>query len=660
MRAARAVRFALLLAFAPVSALAQEVSYRVSFPQPEHRWLQVEATFTGVRPPLELRMSRASPGRYALHEFAKNVYDVRAVDRSGAEIPLARPDPYGWTAMAFDGPLRVTYKVFGNHVDGTYLAVDGTHAHMNMPAVFMWARGATGRPVHVTFVPPPASSWRVATQLFPTSDPWTFTAPNLQYFMDSPTEMAAFWEHTFTVPQPAAPGSASFRIALHHEAGDAGARMFAAGVERIAAEHAAVFGEFPAFEPGHYTFLADYLAHARGDGMEHRNSTVLTGRSDLSQESGRIGALATVAHELFHAWNVERIRPASLEPFDFERANMSSELWIGEGFTSYYEALVMQRAGLASLDQTLAALGGAIDLVVNAAGRHTQSVVEMSRMAPFVDAASFVDENNFHITFVSYYTWGAALALGLDLSLRDLSGGRVTLDDFMRAMWREHGRPGGPSPGLVARPYSLDDARDRLAEISGDRAFADAFFARYVYGHEVPDYARLLERAGLVLRPRHPGRAWLGELALEWHADGARVSQLVDPGAPAYAAGIERDDVITSVGRRHVAAPADLEAELRVRKPGDTVAVQFLRRGATVTADVRLAEDPSLELVTMESTGARLSAAQERVRSSWLSAKAANAVMGASSAVCRASYRERIEAPLALVPGVCPERQTQR
>ena len=131
-------------------------------------------------------------------------------------------------------------------------------------------------------------------------------------------------------------------------------------------------------------------------------------------------------------------------------------------------------------------------------------------MAPFTDAARAVDKTNFSTTFISYYTYGAAVALALDLSLRDRSNGKLSLDDYMQAMWRVHGKPGGSQPGLVAKPYTLADARARLAEVSGDRAFADEFFDKYVEGRDVADYARLLLRAGYVLRKRNPGAAWLG------------------------------------------------------------------------------------------------------------------------------------------------------
>src|SRR5687767_4011189 len=178
----------LLVSVAAPSAFAQApVAYRLSFPEREHRLMQVDATFSDVLPgPLQLRMSRSSPGRYALHEFAKNVFDVRVDDGAGRMLTVDRPNPHEWDVTGHNGTVHVSYRVFGDRVDGTYLAIDSTHAHINMPAAIMWARGLELRPATVRFEAPPGASWRVATQLIPGSDPSTYIAPNLQYLMDSP------------------------------------------------------------------------------------------------------------------------------------------------------------------------------------------------------------------------------------------------------------------------------------------------------------------------------------------------------------------------------------------------------------------------------------------------------------------------------------------
>ena len=197
---------ALVFLTASTAALTQApVSYRISLPTPEHRWMQVEVTFTEIPAgPLQVRMSRTSPGRYALHEFAKNVFDVRVRDGKGTAIVPSRPDLHQWDVAGHDGTVVITYRVFGDRTDGTYLGIDATHAHLNIPASLMWARGFESRPARVTFEQPTGREWRVSTQLYETNDPLTFTAPNFHYLMDSPIEFSNHRLLTFSVPNPAA------------------------------------------------------------------------------------------------------------------------------------------------------------------------------------------------------------------------------------------------------------------------------------------------------------------------------------------------------------------------------------------------------------------------------------------------------------------------
>jgi predicted metalloprotease with PDZ domain len=362
-----------------------------------------------------------------------------------------------------------------------------------------------------------------------------------------------------------------------------------------------------------------------GDGMEHRNSTVVAAPVSLRSPGMVLDVLDTVAHEFFHAWNVERIRPATLEPFNFEEANISGELWLAEGFTQYYGALTMVRTGLSSLQECVPGFSRYASAVVNGNGRSFRSAVGMSQMAPFTDAARSVDRTNTANTFISYYTYGAAIALGLDLSLRDRSNGKISLDDYMRAMWRVHGKPGGPQPGLVAKPYTLKDARDRLAEVSGDRAFADTFFDKYVEGRDAIDYAPLFLRAGYVWRKSSPGAAWLGTVALD-RSGSATISNLLDWGSPAHTAGLDQGDTIVDLDGRRVTDGTSLQTVLKAHKPGDKIAVSFRRRnGATGTSTITLAENPSMELFAIEKAGGTLTAEQKRFRDEWLGSKSRSA-----------------------------------
>jgi predicted metalloprotease with PDZ domain len=611
----------------PAARAAAPVHYTFRFPELNHHWMQVEASFPELASaPLELRVSRSSPGRYSLHDFAKNVYDVHAWSEKGEELLTTRPDPYGWTVPKHGESVLVKYKVFGDLVDGTYLAIDSTHAHINMPAVIMWARGMDDRPAAVSIAEPAGRRWQIATQLHDGESPpdgsarargstgnsseRQFTAPNLQYLMDSPVEVGPLAIRQFAV------GDRRFRFAVHHAGSDDGLDGFVKDVEKIVRVEAAIFGELPPYEPGRYTFIADYLPYADEDGMEHRNSTVMTSRGSIA--SARVQLLDTCAHEFFHSWNVERIRPRSLEPFDLERVNMSGELWLAEGFTQYFGPLALSRAGLADLRTTLGTLGAFITSVLRPAHR-LRSAVQMSEMAAFVDGGRPVDRTNWSNTYISYYQYGAAIALALDLALRERSDGRETLDDYMRAMWRVHGRPEPAREGYVDRPYTVADAEARLAEVAGDRQFARNFFARYIEGYEVPDFDRLVAAAGLSLRKRNPGKAWWGNVRLEFRGGGGHVTAAPSSDSPAYAAGVDVDDEIRQIDGVRIGSTQDLTEALERHRPGDRVpAVVIDRSGASRTVAVTLAEDPRLELVALDSDGGSITAEQRTFRERWL------------------------------------------
>lgn len=610
----------LLLALSLASSLspsADSVRYTVSFPDAVHHEARIVADFpAGADDTLEVWISRSSPGRYALHEFAKNVYDVRVTDAAGRALPVVRHDPYRWLVVARGRPVRFAYTLFGDRADGTYSQIDPSHAHLNMPASFAWARGLEERPVAVRFTPPAGSRWRVATQLLPGADSLAWTAPDLGYFMDSPVELSDFALRAW--PVPGAGRTDTVRIALHHLGTDAELDAFAAAVAKVVAEQAGIFGETARFDHGTYTILADYLPWASGDGMEHRNSTVLSSSGSLAHDFDRL--LRTASHEFFHSWNMERIRSAELEPFDFTRADPSNALWFGEGFTNYYDRLSIRRAGLLSDSAFAELLTIIVNDVVLAPGRRFHSPVEMSLLAPFVDAATAIDPTNLPNTFLSYYTWGSGIALGLDLTLRGRPGGR-SLDGFMRLVWERFGRP--TRRYAIRRPYTVADLERTLGEYAGDAAFARDFFSRYVRGRDVPDFAALLEQAGMRIAPAQPGAAYAGPLALTADSMGITVASTAIAGTPLHAAGLDRGDRLMSVDGRAVRGDEEWQALLSTRAPGDSVSLVFQQRGREVRAVMRLAADPRVAVVPMEQSGDEPSEGQRAFRRAWLASRAA-------------------------------------
>ena len=601
----------LLTALALQQAPARPVvDYEISFPNAAHHEAQVSVTYTQLPArPLELRMSRSSPGRYALHEFAKNVYDVKAFDSNGRALHITRPNEHQWNVnVGADRQVRVTYTLYADRADGTYSGIDRTHGHLNMPATFMFARNTFDRPIRIRFNVPQGSNWKVATQLQPTSDPMVFAAPHLQYFFDSPTEISDYDLRSWTVA--GGQRTDTIRVAMHHAGTDAELDAYVEQVKKVVLEQRAVFGELPPFDFGTYTFLADYLPWASGDGMEHRNSTVVSSTGSLAQNAN--GLLGTVSHEFFHSWNVERIRPRSLEPFDFERANMAEELWFAEGFTSYYGPLAIKRAGITTLDDYARALGFGVHNVLTAPGRNYFTPAEMSMQAPFVDAATSIDPNNRGNTFISYYTYGAAIALGLDLLLRTEK--ESSLDDFMRAMWARYGR--------TEKPYTLNDWRVTLGQVVRNTEWADSFFTRHITGKQPIDFRSLLARAGLQLRNAGAGQASLGPVSFTRDSTMVVVAGNTQVGSPLYAAGVDRGDRILTLDGKSLKNSSELDAIVAAHKPGEAVAIAFESRGQQLNGTVTLAEREQLEIVTYEKAGLAVTDEMKALRSSWLESKA--------------------------------------
>ena len=599
--------YLLLLA---ASAFAQTpVRYEISFPNAVHHEAQVRATFSDVKQPvLEVVMSRSSPGRYALHEFAKNVYNVRVTDGEGHVLAVDRSDPYGWKVAGHKGTVVVEYTLFGDRADGTYDGIDATHAHLNMPATFVWAHGMEKAPASFRFVIPEGSKWEVATQLAPQPD-GTYRAPNVDMMMDSPVEISAHFLEEWKV------GDRQFRMSLHDQGTKEEAAAYARMAQAVVTEAEGVYGAFPQYDNGNYTFLIDYLPYASGDGMEHRDSTVITGTRQLKGAAAQ--SIGTVAHEFFHSWNVERIRPKSLEPFDFEKANMSGELWFAEGFTNYYGPLILKRAGLMSIDRFAQAVGAAASAVMTAPGRQVFNVVEMARQAPFVDAATANDPVNTQNTFISYYTYGEAIALGLDLTIRTKFPGK-SLDDWMRQMWKEH-----PD---VQKPYTLESLQAALGTATGSKEFAAEVFRRYILGKEAMDYKPLLAAAGLELRSRPGHHVWLGAQRYVMSDMGMEITGAVLRDSPAYAAGLDRGDKVLEFDGKALKSEDDLTKWLDARKPGEKVKLKVEARGGKRDVEVTLAESPGLEVVTFEQAGKVAGREQLALREAWLSSKAVHAL----------------------------------
>ncbi len=599
---------AILLCSFSFSAFAKDpVKYQISFPNAIHHEANVMMSLEDVpQGKLTVRMSRSSPGRYATHEFGKNVYNVKATDKNGKSLAINQVEGDVFEIPDHSDDVNITYTIFGNWVDGTYLGIDETHAHMNMPATFMWAKGFEENPIEIKFNDLEKYNWKVATQLKPGKNSNEFTAANLQYFMDSPTELSDFKASSWTDVNTDK-NKQTLTVIAHTPDDQSVVDNYAKMVQRMVKEAKTVYGELATYDFGNYKFLQDVNKENAGDGMEHRNSTVIVERTDqiASNEKDLLG---TFSHEFFHSWNVERIRPKTLEPFNFEHSNMSNELWFAEGFTQYYGELILKRAGYRDLDTYSGTIRNLLNSVLNAPGANAYPATQMSRQAVFADAGVAVDETNSANIFTSYYTYGATIALALDLRLR--SEFKLTLDDYMRAVWKTYGK--------TEIPYTVSDLQNVLGKLTNN-AFAEDFFNRYVNGIEKNDYEKLLAKAGLVLSHPKDDQASLGYVRLISVNGKLKVGMNTLKGSAAYESGLDAGDYLLKVGDVELKTSADLETALEKYKPGQEVELTFEHRKIVKTAKVKLQANNSIDVVPIEKNGGKLSAEQMKFRDSWLS-----------------------------------------
>lgn len=591
-----------------------DILYDIRFPNAKHNEAEITLKLSNLDPvPVQFSMARTSPGRYALHEFAKNTYNVTATDENGDTLDVYQPDLHTWIVSGHDGAVHFSYTLYADHADGTYSGVNREHAHLNIPASLVWVQGLEGQSMTVEFHPPEDSNWDVATQLEPTDDPNTFIASNFDYLMDSPTELSDFDLREWSAGS--GENKQNIRLAMHHEGTEEELDEYTEMAQKVVDEQIGIFGELPEFDHGEYTFIADYLPYVHGDGMEHRNSTILT--STQSLEEGALQNLFTLSHEFFHVWNVERIRPQTLEPFNFQQQNVSGELWFAEGFTSYYDDLTIRRAGITDNEKYAEDWAGTLNSVLNSPGNRYYNPIEMSMQAPFVDAARSVDAQNKSNTFISYYSWGAVLGLTLDLMLRT-EFDDVTLDDYMRAMWQNYGKD--------EVPYSLENLETTLPEVTGDQDFAATFFERYIENGNHADLKELFAEAGFLLRPENPDEAVIsfGSNKIDFEEDRPIIVENTTVGSPLYEAGMDRDDVLLSLDGTELTDARDLNRVLASHEPGDEVKIVYESLGEEYTERLTLAENPTLELIPYEEADREVTDKMQEFRERWLGSKSDN------------------------------------
>ena len=548
-----------------------------------------------------------SPGRYAIYDFAKNVQEFSASGADGRPLPWSEPDKQTWRVDARDsgGTVSVRYRVFANDLNGSFSEYDSTHANLNGASIFMYVAGHKQDGVALD-IEPPSRDWKIIGGFSLSTGDRSFAAPNYDRLIDTPMEISP--ETTVTEFQEA---GKTFRIAVHSYSESPGGRgELEEGVRKIVRSELAMM---PAPDFDHYTFLFHFAPDIpAGDGMEHLNSTQIIMSRALDSPGAR-EALETAAHEFFHVWNVKRLRPLALGPFDYSREDYTPSLWFAEGVTSYYAYAHLLRAGLWTREEFLQHLANEIAQLEIEPGRLMMSAESSSFHAWFYDRSPQMQETNFANTTVSYYNKGALLAMLLDLELRSRTGGAKSLDDILRVMYQKFYEAPPATYYGPGRGYEEKDILDALKAVSGND-FTD-FFGKYVQGTAPLPYAETLAKAGLAQRVTTPSDA-PPSLGIFSRAEdlGVKITA-INPGGAADRAGLSRDDLLVAVDGASL-ANTPLTDRLKIYPPGADVPFTVERHGRRDRITVKLDPPSSRDYSIVESPDATPN--QRAIRQGWL------------------------------------------
>ena len=609
----------LSLVFCCVTTTAQEsplrsIHYRLSMSRPVSHLFEVaiivELPAELKDRPLQFQMAKWSPGRYGVFDFAKNVQQVRAVAGDGSTRQVQRIDDQTWSVAPLGATtLTLSYKVFGNDLSGTFSQLDNRHANYNGASIFMYLVGHKPDPVKLTINPP--AGWKIVNGRIDRAGQTEWQFPNWDVLIDTPTEIAPDWtQDTFTVD------GKKYHVVVHSFGPEGGKRpALVRDIEKIVRAQVAMWGP-PEFEE--YTFLLHFAADDNsGDGMEHLTSTQIIEPGALSEAGMYEACLGTVSHEFFHVWNVKRLRPQELGPWDFTRPLNTRALWVAEGFTNYYGHLMMRRSGIWNDARFYKQQAETIERIESAQGSRLMSAEESSLSAPFIDDAPHAQLTNLQNTSISYYPKGQLIGLVMDLLVRGRTNGKSSLDDVMRDMYDEfYRKSSNDSYYLRGRGYQTED----LERVASRRAGFDLgdFFKRHIRSVEVLPYEEAFGYVGLRLIKTQAKEPFDAGLRIEFDDPREGVIVNVANDSPAETAGLQTNDEILTLGGRAVTKDSWLKTLARY-KPGDSVPISVRRDRRTIKVNIVLGQPERFEYRIEERADA--SAEQKTLRTAWLNGK---------------------------------------
>jgi predicted metalloprotease with PDZ domain len=584
-----------LLAAAAGAQPADPIRYTVRFPAPQTNYLEVEASVPASgKARIDLMMAVWTPGSYLVREYERNLEAV-AASAGGRTLAVEKTAKNRWR-IASGGAARidVTYRVYAHEATVRSNWVDAEFAMLNGAPTFLTLADGVVRPHEVQLELPAA--WKTSITGLPDAPggrPHHYLAPDYDTLVDSPIVAGNPVVHRFEVD-----GKPHFLVDVGKPGRWDGDRA-AADVARIVAVQRAYWGALPYEKYVFFNVLND-----GGGAIEHKNSVMMmASRWAMATRARYLAWLSTTSHEFFHLWNVKRLRPVELGPFDYEHEVHTRSLWIAEGLTDYYADVLLARAGLITEDEYLGQLSAAIRTLQTTPGRLLQTAESASFDAWIKEYRP--DENSANVS-ISYYTKGAVLGFALDTHIRRLTGDRKSLDDVMRLAYERYSG---------AKGYTPEQFRRTASEVAG--ADLGAWFARALETTEEVDYAPALEWLGLRFAAPETRASVPGYLGVKTRIENGRlIVDAVPRDTPAWSGGMNAGDEIVAIDDLRV--PADqLEQRLEAYKPGQAVSVLVARRDVMKRLDVMLGAAPQVTWRLERLPG--VSPAQQAHRASLLS-----------------------------------------
>ena len=572
-----------------------QITYTVSFPEAQAHYADIEMKISGLKQnELDLKMPVWTPGSYLVREFERNIESLSA-SANGKPLAVVKTRKNIWQLhTAGISSVTVKYRVYAFEISVRTSFIDASHAFLSSPDMFLYPGNMLHAPatIHIK----PYKDWNtVSTSLEKVNgDAFTRHSPDFDILFDSPIEIGTQDVFDFDAD------------GVHYEVCMQGGGSYdkdrlKKDLAKVVAQEVAIFGENP---NKHYTFIV-HNALKSGGGLEHLSSTTLgASRDAYATERGYQNFLSLAAHEHFHLWNVKRLRPIVLGPFDYDNENYTTNLWIAEGFTAYYQDIIVRRTQLYTPENYLGVLAEDINLLENSEGAKVQTLAQASYDAWI--KAYRPNENSGNST-ISYYTKGSVIALLLDLEIIQDSKGQYSLDDVMKYMYNEYYK-------VKKRGYTDAEFKAGLEKFAGKNL--DGFYAKYINGLNPVDYNHYLGFAGYKISDELADNNDPA-LGLTFVANIPRlIVATVTRNSAAWKEGINVNDEIIAIDDEPVTEAGKL---LTGKKVGDKIKVTLIRDGLSMEIPVTLLKSTKVKYKIEELPNA--SAEQLAVRKKWLTLK---------------------------------------